>query len=398
MFKITETIVTTSVTEEIRFEWNVAGSVLASMSFPYNVGEGPLYWYRIDWYPKLCSDQTPAPLSPTISYIEPTCPYEIIENCIILPPDCPCDPPCTPGPCISREIEVWHMMATSVRHLCERINQECCHRKPPGVMRRVQQYMRPTLCCDVPYPAGSIDNYVDVNFILCECGNLVDPCIQRFVYPEHINKCGIHGPAYTNPDPNPLAFTDNIFGTPINMFKSVDTTGKEITLVPPVKEVVIDKIVNRFGPFISEKLYCNHNLKDLPIFKDFLKRNNKIFEFSELFYDSNYNSWQSSTSFFGPDEQWRFNIAWSLNDETEKSSSGFKFDLNIERKARNLVSKSKVLLNVKLDTYPKEKFALNFDFDTRLQILSDMQLQFKLFNDKIGVFKDNFVLKINIEE
>jgi hypothetical protein len=376
------------------FQYNVEAFVTNIQNFTFYVGEGPLYWYRIDWYPSICSNQTPASFTPTISYIEVNCPYEIIDNCIVLPPDCPCTPPCSPGSCFNQDIEVWHMMATSVNHLCERINQECCHRKPRGFMRRVRQYLRPALCCDVPYPTpDTIDHYVDVNFILCDCGNLVDPCIQRFVYPQDINRCGIHGPVYVGPDPIPasnITLSDDIFAMPISrLANEVDTTAVEAKPIAP------KGIINKFGPSIPEILYCTHSLDSLSMFKDFLKRNNYKLDINFI-YNSDYKSWFANKYLKSGGEEWRFTLEWSPLQET-----GFKFNLFVDKKI-NKSLKSKLFLNIKIDNFVnvKNQFDLDFKFNTKTSILTSGKhsvLQSKVLLDDIGIFKDGFDLAIRLK-
>jgi hypothetical protein len=376
-----------SIDESLDFQFNITKFISEPCKFSYYVGEGPLYWYRIDWYDSNCI-QTCDDITPTISYIEPNCPYEIIEHCIIMDPICPCDPPCTPGECVEQNVEVWHMLATSVTHLCERINQECCHRKPPGFMRRVQQYGRPALCCDVEAHGPGSDNYSDVNFFLCECGNLVDPCLKKIIYPCHINRCGIHGTAFEGEDPEPTPvgnyqFTSDLLGhqpEQLGMFQ-------EIELEPPTAK----EPAHRFGSTIPDIIHCHHNLNECNLFKDFLKRAKTTFSDIDLYYNNEYKSWQGTKGF----KEWKFIFEWKPNQH-EEAGSAYNFNIFVENK--NL--KSKLFLIVKLTSFLNDKniFEIDLNFNTKTSKLSKFTLQSKILHDDIGIFKNSWAneLKVNM--
>ena len=335
------------------FEYNVEAFITNSKDFSFYVGEGPLYWYRIDWYPSICTINTCEDFTPIISYIEvPNCPYEIIEDCLILPPDCPCDPICHPKDCIRRDVEIWHMLATGVTHLCERINQECCNRKPPGFMRRVRQYTRPALCCDVPYPASdAIDTYVDVDFLNCECGNLVDPCIARFVYPCHINRCGIHGPVFVGDDPipaNTIKLTEDILGYPV----------KPIAEVIPVPKIEILPT----KPAIPEIIHCSYDIVKPDIV--------------DLYHNKEHKAWQGVKSY----KDWKFIFEWI------PSLDGYKLKIFVDHEGL----KSKAILMIR-DNYKKE---VNLNFTNQFKS-SNKLLQSRIVHDDINIF--NKELKVNLK-
>lgn len=369
--------------EEIRkFNWNVENFIHKKMSFTYYVGEGPLYWYRIDWYPSVCPPVSCSEMSPMISYIAPNCPYEIIESCIILPPDCNnCEISCVPGTCISQTIEVWHMLATSVIHLCERINQECCHRKPPGYMRRVRQYMRPALCCDVA-AHGAVDEYEDVDFLKCECGNLVDPCIAKIIYPCHINRCGIHGPVFKGgpvPSIDTIKMTPNLLGhMPISLQDEVSAMPMPVQMVPPKEVPPINRIINKYGSSIPELIHCSHNLSETNIFKDYLKSNKIKFNSIDLFYNKEYNSWHGSKVF----KDWKVVMEWA----PEKNS--YKLNISV---INNKNLKTKVSLFAKIENFiNNNNFEVKCDFSTTSGVLNSKKsiLQSKMVKDDIGLFKN----------
>ena len=372
--------------ETRRFKWNVENVVSKKVKFSYYVGEGPLYWYRIDWYDSHCPPNPCVEIAPTISYIAPNCPYEIIENCIILPPICPCTPPCTPGECISVTHEVWHMLATSVIHLCERINQECCHRKPPGYMRRVRQYMRPALCCDVEKRGPGTDEYVDVDFLKCECGNLVDPCIAVIIYPCHVNRCGIHGPAFSGGHVPPISvikMAPDLLGhiPKAIMQEEVSAMPTPVQMVPPKEAAPVNRIVNKFGASIPEKISVRHNLGDLDLFRDFLKLNKLKFDNLELFYNKEYNYWHGAKVF----KDWKVNMDW-----TPSENAGYKLNISVDKKA----TRSKLSLLVKTDVFTNDKglFEIACNYDSKTGTLSSKKsvLQSKVIKDDIGILRSGW--------
>lgn len=378
--------------EETRnFSWNVEAFVEKTMEFQYYVGEGPLYWYRIDWYPSICPPNPCADFSPTIEYIAPNCPYEIIDHCIILPPDCICEIPCVPGSCISMSIEIWHMLATSVIHLCERINQECCHRKPPGYMRRVRKYLRPALCCDVDKICGveCPDVYEDVNFVICECGNLVDPCVAVIIYPCYVNRCAIHGPAFAGGPEPPISIikmAPDLLGhmpVPI-MQESVSAMPMAVQMVPPKEAKPVAKIVHKFGSTIPQLIHCNHNLSEVGILKDFLKSNKINFSSIELFYNKEYNAWHGVKSF----KEWKIIIEWSPLQTSENEKNGYKLNISIDKDKK----KTKISLSVKVDGFNNDKgnFEIDCNFNPSNGVLNSKRsvLQSKIIKDDIGLFKN----------
>ena len=366
---------TSSFNESRKFKWNVETAVQNALSCSYFVGEGPLYWYRIDWYPSVSICHTPscASLSPIINFLSPpNCPYDIVESCIILPPTCSCSVSCIPGTCISQTVEVWHMLATSVPHLCERINQECCHRRPPGYMRRVRQYMRPALCCDVA-KIGAVDQYVDVSFLACECGNLIDPCIATVIYPCSINYCGIHGSVSSTTTPSSIKMTLDLLGhLPIPI---------EVTAEPEKVEMIAPKtpklnFVNKYGNSIPELIKCGHNLADVNILKDFLKSNKLRFDSLDLYYNKSLNSWYGM----------KILKDWKIVIELVPLQNSYKLSLSFD-KGKNL--KSKISLVV------KETFGDTIDcrFNPTTGVLKRGVLQSSAVKDDIGLFK-NFDLHL----
>lgn len=326
--------------ETLSFQWNVEGFATNLISFTYYIGEGPLYWYRIEWTPGPCTNIA-VDIPPEIIYERgyPSCPTEIEDICETLPP-CYC-PPCQPGQCVDTTVEIWHMLATSVTHLCYRINNECCNRKPSGQMSRVQQYLRPALCCDVVnanwagFPS-SIDGWVDVDFIdVCECGNLVNTCLAQVVYPAHINNCGIGGPVYSGPPlPNP----------PAGGLGTFTSFAPEI----PIKQLAINKVGK-----VSEVVSCDFN-------------NTCV----NLYYDKQRKLWHGTQHL--KDSRIVF--------ELELTNSGYKFGFNAEKQNK----KTKIFIVVKGVEFNKQ---LDIDFNTKSGTINKGTLQSKIVNDGIGMFR-----------
>ena len=370
--------------ETRRFNWNVENLIHKTMSFTYYVGEGPLYWYRIDWYPSICPPNPCIEMGPTIQHINPNCPYEIIEECIILPPCNGCTLSCIPGSCISQTVEVWHMLATSVIHLCERINQECCYRKPPGYMRRVRQYMRPALCCDVA-KIGAIDEYVDVDFLKCECGNLIDPCVAVIIYPCHVNRCGIHGPVFSGgpvPSMSVIKMAPDLLGhMPMAIAQEVSALPVAVQIVSPKEIQPINRIVSKYGSSVPELIHCNHNLSEVNLFKEFLKLNKLKFDTLDLFHNKGTNSWHGSKVF----KEWKVAIEWALSQDSERN---YKLNISFDK---NKI-KSKISLFIKNEKFINDrgKFDIQCNFNASSGVLysKNAVLQSKLIKDDIGLFKN----------
>jgi hypothetical protein len=291
------------------------------------------------------------------------------------------------------------MLATSVTHLCERINQECCNRKPPGFMRRVRQYMRPALCCDVA-KIGAVDEYQDVDFLKCECGNLIDPCIAVVIYPCHVNRCGIHGPAFQGgpvPPISAIKMAPDILGhipMPI-MQEEVYALPVAIQAVPPKEIQPVNRIVNKYGASVPELIHCNHNLSEVNLFKDFLKLNKIKFDTLDLFHSKNTNSWHGSKTF----KEWKVAIEWAPSQDSERN---YKINVSFDKTIGGKVIKSKISLFVKNESFMNGRgnFEIPCTFNANSGVLESKNsiLQSKLIKDDIGLFNNlknslNLILK-----
>jgi hypothetical protein len=389
--------VTNPFTETRSFKWNVSGYVRDNNGFPptlscsYYVGEGPLYWFRIEWHFRSCPPNPCKETTPMISYIMPNCPYEIIENCIVMQPSvCPKDPCCC-APCCQK-VEIWHMLATSVTHLCERINQECCNPKPSPsyFITRVQQYSRPALCCDVQ-ALGASDGYTDVDFIKCECGNLIDPCKAVVIYPCHVNRCGINGPAFGD---GPVPPISNIkFAPDLLDFQPLPLAmAAEVSPTKPLEfKEMSPSVVKKFGSPISEMIRCEHNLGQASILRDYLKRNHISFDSMNLFYNKTQNIWQGSKDF----RDWWVSMEWSPLEKR-----GYKLNITVVQR-NGSTKRTKADFIVKSDNIISDRNNLDvkLDFDPFSGVVSAKNgtLQSKLIKDDIGLFNKCKNLVFNLK-
>jgi hypothetical protein len=256
--------------------------------------------------------------------------------------------------------------------------------------------MRPALCCDVAKRGPGIDEYVDVNFLKCECGNLVDPCIAVIIYPCHVNRCGIHGPAFAGgpvPPINVIKMAPDILGHAPMAFmqEPVSAMPMAVQVVPPKEAQPVNRIINKFGPSIPELIHFKHNLYEIDIFKDFLKSNKIKFDSLDLFYNKEYNSWQALKNF----KDWKVNVEW-----TPAENAGYKLNITIDRMIGK-VAKTKLSLLVKTDIFTNDKgtFEVLCNYDTRTGTLNSKNalLQSMIMKDDIGLFKSgwtsNLILK-----
>jgi len=247
--------------------------------------------------------------------------------------------------------------------------------------------MRPALCCDVEARGAGSDEYVDVDFLKCECGNLVDPCIAVIIYPCHVNRCGIHGPAFDGgpvPDISTIKMAPDLLGhTPMAIMQPVSAMPMTVQIVPPKEAQPVNRIVNKFGPSIPELIHIKHNLYEIDIFKDFLKMNKIKFDSLDLFYNKDYNSWHGLKNF----KDWKVGFEWAPLE-----NSGYKLNMTIDRGSVKSV-KTKMSLVFKTDLFTNEKgaFEVKCDYDTRTGTSKNALLQSKVVKDDIGLFKSGWI-------
>lgn len=312
------------------FAWNVQQSLQISKTFTWEVGDGPLYWYKIVWKNPVC------PPNECGDY----------ESCEIVPTECDCSPVATQ----SDYIEVWHMQATSIAHLCERIQTELCYRRPLGkVFDKVYRYDRPVLCCDVDRfiqdGISITDTYIEVDPCDCACISYVDPC-----------DCGdIHTPCDESLVPSAI----NLFSVPTPHLYLIDGFGtEEITIAQPQ----IDSIITKDG-FIPSKLKINHNLKT-PI--------------KEIFYNKSSQSWQNTAH--AKDRKFFMELSY-------KDSWKFQFREQEAKKASKL--------SVEFGNLNKSGFMMNVNANTKIFTVNS-SVQSKFLQDDLNSWKKNPHLEVKI--
>jgi len=365
------------------FAFNVEEYISTSKTFEWFVGEGPLFWWRIEWKPinVNCPPNTCSGTSvPEISV------------CSITPTDCDCSPPSFSGE--QRNCEIWHMLATSINDLCARINKECCGRKPPGVFSKVYKYDRPALCCDVnKYLASGIpikDKYVEVDFCVCECVNWVDPC-----------DCGnIHVPCDedTKRDCSPSAISEimseiPLFGLPKIMVAS--KPGFDISGLQVMKPQV-DVIMTKCG-MLPSNLKLKHNLGQCSVIKEFLARNQlKLQDQLDLVYGKTNDSWQKTIHFNGHNEKWTLLFEWACSNEFEAGNYNWKSQLHISRQiGTNKKQNTRILVGLSshgtIDG--RNLFGVNYNYNTvtnKVTTIQPVHVKMKNMHDEIGLFRGNW--------
>lgn len=360
------------------FEFNVEEYLQCSRTFEWWVGEGPLYWYRIEWKDPICQPNECGSGS----------------TCSISPTECECTPPpasCTSpnsDPCVCTQCQVWTVLATSVEHLCARLNTECCQRPPKGkVFKKIQKWDRPALCCDVQkFIMSNIpmtDQYIDVDFCECECVSWVDPC-----------DCGdIEVPCDHDVPSSPCTASTissmGFFGMaqmPLSIMAGFTT--EQIKIMQPQ----VDNIITRCdcAPLPST-LEMKHNLTTATMLKEFLSRHKlKMGGDMELNYNKHSDTWQNTQHLIGTNEQWKILTEWSCIEEA--SGRVWRMHMLTTREQGGKCQKTKVLLNFGQHgtTDSKKMFGMNFSLNTKTHTIASKRpvaLVSKVIQDEIGMFR-----------
>lgn len=134
------------------FEWNVLSTIQVSKIFEWDVGEGPLYWFQVESFP--------------------------ISNC----------PSITGG-----VTEVRTVAATSVEHLCDRLQSMGYNRR----IKSVKKWTRPALLCDISN-ISMCNDLVTVDFCVSECANFTDCAVEELDFISHIYVEGLNDPVEFN--------------------------------------------------------------------------------------------------------------------------------------------------------------------------------------------------------
>jgi len=352
------------------FEWNVEADLTKTKDFLWCVGEGPLFWWRVELTPGIC---TPNVCGASIcSFIGP------VSEC--------CPAPCPPPDCISIDREIRHVMATSLEHLCERLNgEDCGQTKPKGFIRSVRKYLKPVLCCDGP----GTDEFIDVDFIDCCCASLIDPCIMSIIFPcETPIPLPCPGPGCAaGISAVPFAVRDDLGPYTVAGF----SRSKFEVLHPQTKTVW-----TRFGGPMPKLLKLKHNFSNVNVLKDFLKRNNlEIPDKISLAYRKNSNSWANSLQLDGKKEDWHLVFNCTPLEE-EDGEFGWSVSFNLTRALGGRKKLSKVILSFVTNGFrdSKNQFELNFSLNTFTKALvspANINVYSKVIYDEIGIFKDSWI-------
>src|SRR5688572_11981887 len=106
------------------FAFNVEEYISTSKTFEWWVGEGPLYWWKIEWKKPICPPQQCVPSGTDCSIIPSNCgvctpasdgPVPLCPEGVVADPKYGMDLNCFCDGC-----EIWHMLATSIQDLCAR--------------------------------------------------------------------------------------------------------------------------------------------------------------------------------------------------------------------------------------------------------------------------------------
>ena len=363
------------------FSWNIENYIQCSKTFEWRVGEGPLFWYRIEWKEPLCP---PGDCNPTIS------------ECSFTPTPINCD--CTPVVSSEEIYEIWHMLATSVNDLCRRLNRECCNRflSKKKVIKSVWQYDRPALCCDVEkYIASNIsitDTYTAIDFCVCECVSWVDPCDCGTIN----QPCDDDVPYAPCGSDSISIITQGMFGIP--QIKIPTRPGFNVNDIQIMKPQ-LDFIITKCGIFPSS-LKLKHNLAQVSVLKEFILRNKlKLSEEFELVYSKDNDSWQKVIHLNGHDEKWTIVFTWSCSDD-------IILDVNVNKQ---FVSKKQ---NTKIRFYfnsydvldGKKLTKIDFNYNTKtdkIMVGQSVDVKSKTIYDEIGLFRGDWLknpyLKVEIK-
>jgi hypothetical protein len=343
-----------SITRE--FQWNLTGSLDATKTFEWYVGEGPLHWYRVEFTPGYC------PSNQCVSGIS-TCIFSGKDwDCCITPS---CDPVTN---CISTTLELWHVLATSVEHLCERLKEDCCNRKPGGFIRRVQKYMRPALCCDVEKSLRDgnqiTDEYMDVDFLICDCAPFIDPCDQIIAFPCSTDLCA----------PSVSQSVSSFAVNKVNLISGYKV--ENFNVLKPSKKLVS----TRFGASFPSILSLNHNLNKTDILGEFLEKAKKPLNINLTHVKSD-DSWQGTSQI----------ASWKVVSKLfciDGKTNDWQFNMIISKD--NKFTRLNVFFTTESIYNMENKFKILFNYNTEnnsVSSASNVCVKSKVLEDGLGLFK-----------
>ena len=364
------------------FAWNILSYTSVSKTFQWLVGEGPLYWYKIEWGNPVNKDCLPGQCVPAV---------EGISTCSIVPKDCydgqgrlcypdPPPPECPPGECqICDQCEVWHVLAAGLDDLCFRLNTETCNRNMHGkVFKKVQKYDRPALCCDVSKVSDITDKYIDIDYCSeCNCISWVDPCDPTCAGKMRGTPCDSDTTASLS---SGVQQNLEMFGLArLNVPTKSGFNMNEIKIMKPEEDAVITKC-----GILPSNLKLNHNLARASVLKEFLGRNKlKLDQEIDLVYSKTSNSWQKVIHLNGHKESWIILFSWAcLGDD-------WKSDIHISKHVGTTKQNTKILTLLHGKT-SNDSLEVNFDYNTTTNKVTTKQailVKNKTMHDEIGLFQ-----------
>ncbi len=329
------------------FRWNVEDDLNLEKTFSWKVGEGPLFWFRVEWKDPICPPRA----------CEPS-----ITECSVTETECDCS--VTEAPSSTKLI--WHVLATSVSHLCERLNTEPCLRVPEGmVFKTVEQYGTPALCCDIAaYKTADIfmdDGFVDVDFCECECVSWVDPCDCDDIH----TPCDASTPSFSfammpQPMSKPGFKLENLAVTkPIT--KSIEVNGIKLPSVIKMK----------------------HNLNRIEALS-------KLPDFITLTYNESSDAWQNTIHLNRSDEKWTVYADWQRVKSVK--TNDWKFNLYVSRIKHNSTDNTR--LRIEFATYGltegDKPFDISFTMNTKnnsVAVINSVVVKSQKLYDGINLFE-----------
>ena len=370
----------TTVDQTYNFEWNIEQYLQTPKLLTWNVGEGPLWWYKIEWKIPLCP---PHDCTPSISVCEVLQPCPKCDEAPHIPP-CPpgqcqiCDGP-TPAACPTENCEVWHVQATSVIDLCRRLNRECCNRflYKKKVFKKVYKYDRPALCCDVDMfiikGIPMTDCYIEVDFCSCECVSWVDPCDCGY----YITPCQDDVPFHPCTPPSVLnQLSTGILWAMPPIETDPGFSMNNIAIMQPEEDIIETK----FG-MVPSNLTLRHNLENASVLKEFLARNKVKVGDLDLVYSKASKAWQKVVHLKGHNEKWTLAFSW------EQLADVWNLDININN--------GKLKTRIQTSYVPRGVFdAANLDYNTvnnKVTLKQQAMIKKQMVHDEIGLFKGNWL-------
>lgn len=358
------------------FIWNVEQYISASKTFAWQVGDGPLYWYRIEWVDlrSLCQPEGCAGTA-SCTVVPKDC-YDDNDNlCPPILPVCPADVPPDEN-CMVGNLEIWHVLATSLADLCHRLNTEACNPPPVGkVFRKIQKFDRPALCCDAAN-SDAAGVYEDVDYCeACECISYIDPCDPVCAGRLQSGACDTDTTAS-------LITPQSMFG-----FSEISVPTKSGFSMADIKIMTpeVDSIVTNCG-ILSSNLKLKHNLNKASILKEFISRNKlNLEEEVVLAYIKASDSWQKVIHLNGHNEKWTIVFSWLCFGD------GWKSDMNVTRQIDTKKQITKI--STTFAQGKMARFGVDFDYNTstnKVTIKQPMMVKSKTMHDEIGLFNGNW--------